>query len=144
MSNKYQTDGSSVVDEMGRLVCSTLGSGCNPKGIADALNAFESKPVLSELDQLAVDFYASGRTLKVEYKERHATDWEDIGDLNPSFNPCFEWRRKPTTETQVWYVMKHQDDPELTRIHRQDEPATKPFLSQGWKIVGTLTGEVEI
>ena len=141
MKNRYAVVGDSVfdnTDETGNIFCEAYHQASAPH-IAEALNAHESKKGLSELDQLAVDYYASGRKLKIQCLV--ANTWSDEPD--PSFHPNYEWRRKPTTETQTWDVFSHISYSSQC-VRERGSVGHKTVTEEGWRIVGTLTGEVEV
>lgn len=113
--------------------------------IAAALNSYTPNLKLSALDQLAVEFYSSGRRLTIQYRPNSLCEWGDF----PHDNPCFDthtcWRRKPTTETQTWDVFRHVSNVRAPIILPRDTEDHEAYArDQHWRVVGTLTGEVEV
>lgn len=135
MKNKFKVDNSNrVVDDAGIHVCETFGNSYDPDDIADALNFQEDRSKLSELDQLAVDYYASGRTLKIQCRVANA--WDDESD--PTFDPSYEWRRKPTMQSISVDVLRMPSGSLVASVNGHGKAAAH------WVYLGTLTGEVEV
>lgn len=104
MSNRFKTSGAKVFDrEQEEAFCKCHTEG-DAEHVADLLNARENRVRLSELDQLAVDYYASGRKLKIQLDRSGDGMW--IASEVPDFSKNRKWRRKPTTESQTFDVFR--------------------------------------
>ena len=135
MSNRYKTSGAKVFDhEQEEAFCKCHTEG-DAEHVADLLNAHENRAKLSALDQLAVDYYASGRKLKVQWQQIDGA-WVDAEF--PSFNAVNRYRRKPTMQSISVDVLRMPSGSLVASVHGHGKTAGH------WVHLGTLSGEVEV
>lgn len=94
-------------------------------------------------DEIASKYYASGRKLKIECWLKTLGDWfcPAMPEYDPGFTADLPWRIKIVKEHQVWHVFRdHTGGIEVAQV----ESEWHDILSKnpGWKLVGTLEGEV--